>query len=92
MRDGVPIRSPNVTWRERARPIIERVLRETAGQPEKEIRCALRDAYPFGERAMYPYKAWCSEVRRQRGLERPKQRGVKVEPPDPRQLTLEVPE
>lgn len=54
-------------WREYARPIIARVLAETAGQDEKVIRRALVEAYPFGERAMHPYKIWCDEVRRQRG-------------------------
>ncbi len=56
-----------MTWRERCRGIIRQVLRETKGQDEKAIRRALRDAYPFGERAMFPYKAWLSEVREQRG-------------------------
>jgi len=43
------------TWRDRARPIIQRVLKNTAGQPENVIRAALRDAYPFGPREYYPY-------------------------------------
>ena len=64
-----------MTWRMKARPIIARVLAETRGQPEKEIRRALAASYPFGERRMYPYKAWLSEIRRQRGLEKPKRRG-----------------
>lgn len=25
----------------------------------KERKAALKDAYPFGERAYWPYKAWC---------------------------------
>lgn len=50
----------------RARPIIAEVLRETEGLPEKEIRQALTAAYPFGERRMWPYKAWLAEVRAQR--------------------------
>ena len=56
------------SWREIAAPIIARVLAETAGADEKTIRRALRDAYPFGERAMFPYKAWQAEVARQRGI------------------------
>ena len=55
-----------MSWRETARPIIERVLRETAGQPEAAIRKALRAAYPFGPRSHHPYKQWCDEVARQR--------------------------
>jgi hypothetical protein len=54
------------TWRFDAALIIERVLAETKGQPEAAIKKALRDAYPFGERAMWPYKVWLSEIRRQR--------------------------
>lgn len=56
------------TWRDRARPIIIRVLEENKDKDEKEIRKALRDAYPFGERAMHPYKIWCDEIKVQRGL------------------------
>ena len=53
-------------WRKEAAPIIARVLKETAGQDEKAIRKALRDAYPFGAREHHPYKIWCDEIRRQR--------------------------
>ena len=53
-------------WRDHARPIIAEVI---AGFPadadEKAIRKALTHAYPYGERAMWPYKVWCDEVRRQ---------------------------
>ena len=52
-------------WRLKARPIIRKVLEETAGKPEKDIRRVLRDAYPWGERRMHPYKMWCAEVRYQ---------------------------
>lgn len=55
-------------WRDYARPIIQQVLKETAGKPEKEIRQALIDAYPFGERKYHPYKIWLDEIRVQRGL------------------------
>jgi hypothetical protein len=62
------------TWRERAAPIVARVLRETKGKPEREVRAALREAYPFGERTYWPYKVWLDEVARQRGTRRPKAR------------------
>lgn len=55
------------SWRDRAKPIIERVLRETAGQDEALIRAALRAAYPFGQRQYHPYKVWLDEIARQRG-------------------------
>lgn len=54
-------------WREHARPIIARVLSETRGKSEAEIRTALREAYPFGPRAYHPYKIWLDEIARQRG-------------------------
>jgi hypothetical protein len=75
----------HLTWRQRARPIVAEVLAATAGQSERAIRAALRDAYPFGERRMHPYKAWLDEVRWQRGLRKPK----KTDPAaDERQLGL----
>lgn len=64
-----------MSWRDRARPIIAQVLKDTRGQTDKEIRKALRDAYPFGERRFHPYKMWCSEVRRQTGREAAKSPG-----------------
>lgn len=51
------------TWREECRPIIAKVLEETKGQDEKVVRKALRDAYPFGERAYHPYKIWLDEIK-----------------------------
>ncbi len=57
-----------MTWRQKARPIIAAVLAMTKGQDERSIRRALREAYPFDEREMYPYKAWLLEVRAQRRL------------------------
>lgn len=58
------------SWRDVARPIIDRILRETKGEDEKTIKQALFDAYPFGERRFHPYKVWLDEIRRQRGLKR----------------------
>ena len=53
-------------WREYSKPIIREIL--ARGGNEKEIRKALKEAYPFGERAMHPYKIWLDEIKRQRGL------------------------
>lgn len=64
------------SWRDVARPIIAEVLRSTAGQDEKAIAKALRDAYPFGERRHHPYKIWRDEIWRQRG--RARKRAVKA--------------
>lgn len=57
-----------MTWRAEATLVIRETLGATRGQGEKEIRAALRKAYPFGERKYWPYKVWCDEVRHQRGL------------------------
>ena len=56
------------SWRDSARPKVAAVLRATEGQSEAEIKKALFDAYPFGERRYTPYKIWLDEIRRQRGL------------------------
>ena len=61
-----------MSWRDRARPIIAKVLAETKGQDEKAIKAALFDAYPFGPREYHPYKIWLDEIKRQRKLPRPK--------------------
>ena len=55
-------------WRSVAAPVIAKVLKENTGKPEKEIKKALREAYPFGQRSFHPYKTWCDEIRVQRGL------------------------
>jgi hypothetical protein len=64
-----------MTWREECAPIIHGVLERTRGKPDKEIKAALRAAYPWGERSHHPYKIWLSEIKRQR-----KKRTVKQQP------------
>lgn len=67
-----------MTWRARAAPIIAKVLADTEGKPEEDIRRALYAAYPFGPRKMHPYKIWLDEIKRQRGEKPPLgTRGVK---------------
>jgi hypothetical protein len=46
------------TWRERSRAVIACVLN---GNPAN-LKAALFDAYPFGQRRYHPYKIWCEEV------------------------------
>lgn len=53
------------TWRAQAAPIIAKVLEDNYGKSNDEIRTALRDAYPFGERKYHPYKIWLNEIQRQ---------------------------
>jgi len=57
-------------WRDHCRLIIVKVIAETGRDDMKKLRKALREAYPYGERKMWPYKVWCSEVRKQLGLDR----------------------
>ena len=60
-----------MTWRDHARPIIAEVIKENKDKPIKEIRKALREAYPFGYYGKYwPYKVWLDEIRIQLGLKR----------------------
>lgn len=73
------------SWRDIARPIIARILQENKGADEKTIRKVLKDAYPWGERAMHPYKIWCDEIKVQLGK---RKFGVKNNKPDPNQLNL----
>jgi len=52
-------------WRDRSAPIIADVIRRVGREDMRALRCALREAYPFGKRRYHPYSVWCSEVRRQ---------------------------
>lgn len=56
-----------MTWRDQCKPIIARVLAEMNGEPERDIKAALKAAYPFGIREYHPYKIWCDEIKVQRG-------------------------
>lgn len=51
------------SWRDIARPIIYKVLQDNAGKDPKEVKKALHDAYPFGQRAMHPYKIWLDAIK-----------------------------
>ena len=52
-------------WRNACAPIIAKVLASV--QDPKELRKALRAAYPFGPRRHHPYKIWLDEIARQTG-------------------------
>lgn len=56
-----------MSWADRAAPLVAEVLRNVGRQDMRELRKALVEAYPWGERANAPYKAWRSEIRRQLG-------------------------
>jgi len=55
------------TWRDIARPIIAKVVSELGREDTPQLRAALRDAYPFGERRYHPYRIWCDEINVQLG-------------------------
>jgi len=63
-------------WRNIAAPIIAAVFQEHPNDSPAR-RKALKDAYPFGERAMHPYKIWLSEIKRQTSKGVPKFDGRK---------------
>lgn len=56
-----------MTWREKASPIIHKIIKETGTEDMKLLRKKLRDTYPWGERKMHPYKIWCDEINKQLG-------------------------
>lgn len=81
------------TWRERARLIIdaqagEWILRHGEPQDADQRKALLKfvnASYPWGERAMHPYKSWCREMREfkiRQGWEPPKGRKSKSNGPD----------
>lgn len=54
-----------MSWRVESKKVIAGVFAANPAQSHTEARKALRAAYPFAERAYWPYKVWCHEVRRQ---------------------------
>jgi len=70
-------------WRGLAAPIIARVLAENAGKPERDVRRALRKAYPFGRRSHHPYKIWLDEIQVQTGRRQVRDRHFEVQSPSP---------
>ncbi len=55
------------TYREVSAPIVREVVRRVGLADRKALRKALRDAYPFGAREYWPYKAWLIEIKAQTG-------------------------
>jgi hypothetical protein len=50
-------------WADRARAVIAKVIADNQGQPADAVIEKIDAAYPFGERAMHPYKAWLAARR-----------------------------
>ena len=44
--------------------VIAEVGREDPERLHRELRRALRDAYPFGPRKYWPYRVWLEEVKK----------------------------
>ncbi len=70
-------------WRDKSRRIIaERIVEaEKQGMDLAGMKKHISSAYPFGERAMHPYKIWCSEVKLQTKRFAPKPKTEIVEWP-----------
>jgi hypothetical protein len=79
--------APPSKYRAICAPIIERVLKETAGLPAREVQARLREAYPFGARINQPYRIWREEIQRQGGPRltagRPPKPPARPKPPAP---------
>ena len=67
--------------RDHAAIVIAEVVRRVGLSNQKLLRSELRDAYPFGERKGWPYKAWLAQVKEQVG-------GMRAPRPDPFQADL----
>lgn len=50
------------SWRTKALVVILAVVEQHRQKSATELLGTLRKAYPFGERKMYPYKAWLNEI------------------------------
>jgi hypothetical protein len=75
------------SWGEQAREVINRVIDDAQRDGVVEVTAVMRlisKAYPFGERAHYPYQAWLEEVKLAEARLRGATPGVRVE------QTLEV--
>lgn len=69
-------------WRDRARPIVAEAIDSgrKLGFEGNALKKHVSAAYPFGERAMHPYKIWLDEVKRQLGQGPPS--GMPARPAD----------
>lgn len=56
-----------MSWADVAAPVVAEVIRRVGRGDMRALRKELTKAYPFGDRANTPYKAWLAEVRRQLG-------------------------
>lgn len=78
----------NSTWRNAAAPIIARTIKQVGTDDMPALRRALREAYPWGERRLHPYKIWCDEIRRQLAVGSGARHCRRPEPVAPGQIDL----
>lgn len=53
-------------WRTEPKKVIERAIRDMPyGTDRAALRKLISNAYPFGDRALHPYKIWLDETRKQ---------------------------
>lgn len=55
--------SYTTSWRTIAQRTITPIEHEYRDKPLSDLKAALNEAYPFGQRRHYPYKIWCEEQR-----------------------------
>lgn len=55
------------TWRQKLRPVIERVIRAHGTDDRAQLRNVLRAAFPFNRREGWIYRVWLDEIKRQLG-------------------------
>lgn len=51
------------TWHDRSLRVIRQVVAENPGLDPHELRRKVSEAYPFGPRCNFPYKAWQRAVK-----------------------------
>ncbi len=53
-----------MSWRSYSNQVINQVIKDNPDADEKTLRKKISEAYPFGERAMHPYKIWLDAVKK----------------------------
>lgn len=58
------------SWRDHSREVIDQITRDMGITDPDALEKAIRAAYPFGERAHWPYRVFNEEVRRHMAIVR----------------------
>lgn len=69
-----------MNWTDVAKRVVAETMAANQGADPKAMRKALHDAYPFGPREYWPYKAWCKAVREALNPPAPKVKPAKAPP------------